>query len=209
MIKLLMSLALMLYVQYAYGATWNVQSKEYSIETDKIAHIEGYIDLSTQVKFKVDMIETKNLPGARLIIIDSPGGEVDIGLDIMKTMEDEKKLGVKEVCLVIGQASSMAFNFLTHCDVRLAVKGSSFLVHKVETVSIDMSFHMNGMRKTAHNLRIEAARLDALDEQFRVANAQAMGMDLPDYDFCANKETVWHTGMLHVRKYLTGVAIVK
>lgn len=169
------------------------------IKTIKISHITGIIDQNSAAQFLAETYATAALPGARIIFIDSPGGYIDSGQLMLNVMESERKQGVKQVCVVTGSASSMAFNFLTHCDVRMATADSRFVVHKAE---MDLP---PGVRHTAANLRLLANELDKEDEQFRQANSKAMHLTLPQYDAATAAEMLWTADQLHLMHYLNSI----
>jgi ATP-dependent protease ClpP protease subunit len=172
------------------------------VSTAKIATITERVSPDTARKFDMEYAVTQHLPGDRLVLIDSPGGDVAAGNDMIRTMETEKGLGIRQVCVVFHSASSMAFNFLTHCDVRLALPKASMLMHKIATGGIDCV----STRCTAKYLRNYATDLDEVDEPFRQANAKALGMTLKDYDLFCEQEHIWTTETLLARHYLQGVA---
>lgn len=171
----------------------------------KVAHIEHPIDGAQYEMFDKEMADTADLPGARIILIDSPGGDVYIGDMMVRLMKAEQARGVKEICVVEKGAHSMAFNFLTNCDVRLAIKGAFSVVHKVAAGGIDEL----GGRHTAQWFRHQADILEKLDEPYRQANARAMGLSLEDYDLYADEETPWSATTLVLMGYFQGFAVIK
>jgi ATP-dependent protease ClpP protease subunit len=66
---------------------------------------------------------------ADVIVIEwnSPGGEVDSGFLLGKAIEEST---VPVVCVVDGQADSMAFWLLQSCPVRLMTKRSYLMIHE-------------------------------------------------------------------------------
>lgn len=63
------------------------------------------------------------------LIIDSPGGETPTGFTFISTMEAAKQAGIHLVCWVPRQASSMAFQILTHCSERHILRYTTLLWH--------------------------------------------------------------------------------
>ncbi len=173
------------------------------ITTDKVSYLTGMIDKTSEKAYMTSLINTIALPGPRIVVIDSPGGYVDSGEAILQAMKREQAAGTKQVCVVMGGASSMAFNFLTFCDVRLATRNSHMLVHKVEAGQLNPE-----MRTTAKNLRDIAEILDRTDEPYRRANAKAMHLQLIDYDKLCDNETFWRSPELLARGYLQGIVTV-
>lgn len=66
------------------------------------------------------------------LVINSPGGEVFAGLDLLKHLETTKAIhGIHVTCTVDMMAASMGFVILQDsvCDARLATRRSIFLGH--------------------------------------------------------------------------------
>lgn len=181
----------------------SIKSNEANIflSTNKIARAHGEVDKELYLSFKEEMENTKNIDGDRLILIDSPGGRIDYGDKMIELLEQEKLNGVRIVCYVEKSAHSMAFNLLTHCDVRLMNKLSLALVHKIAFSELEDS-----ERLTAVRLRKLAAYLDKADEKYRTLNSIAMDLTTEEYDYYADRETYWTPESLYKRKYLQGFA---
>jgi len=62
-----------------------------------------------------------------LIEINSPGGETDPGFKLMKAIE---RFPAKVVCVVDGEADSMASYIFVGCDVRAMTKRSVLMIHQ-------------------------------------------------------------------------------
>ena len=65
------------------------------------------------------------------LLINSPGGDVNGGLELITHMDAFKANGGDIRCFVYGNATSMAFWILTHCTKRYAVTNSHLLFHRV------------------------------------------------------------------------------
>ncbi len=63
------------------------------------------------------------------ITINSPGGDVGAGMTLIDAMRAAKRRGIGIVCIVDGQASSMAAYLLQICSVRVVRAGSFILFH--------------------------------------------------------------------------------
>lgn len=170
------------------------------LNSAKVAHLYGEVNPLMDAKHALEVYLTTSIPGDRLVLINSPGGFIDAGQRIIDRMTKEQAQGVRQVCVVTGEAHSMAFNILTHCDVRIAYPGAKMLVHKVATTGIPKD-----IRGTARNLRRIAAILDQEDEPYRHANACAMHLTIRDYDSLADHETVWSAQTLLKRGYLHAI----
>lgn len=175
------------------------------LNTSKVMHIIGEIEPNMLYKIATEQLLTIGIPGDRLVMISSPGGRVDVGSMIMNMLEMEQKMGTRLVCVVLGDASSMAFNILTHCDVRLSITHSHFLVHKVAMGGLEG----DSERLTSITLRKYAAKLDEVDQPFRLANAKAMHLSQVDYDYFAENERIWDEQTLLIKRYLHGIAHIE
>lgn len=195
-------LALLLLLLPKQAQAAHIVSKEafLDINTDRVTHVTGYIDEKSLFTFEKEFFETLHSVGPRLVIINSPGGDVGVGLQMVQLLEVEKAAGIKLICVVEDMASSMAFNLLTHCDVRLAKRHAHMVVHKIAVGGLGGPF----IRLTARKLREIARNLDLADEQFRVENARAMHLSLADYDLFANAERNWSAAKLLKMGYLQG-----
>lgn len=175
------------------------ESAHIDINTDKVTSIEGEINTMSEISFMASLRDTASLSGPRVILINSPGGRVDAGAAIIEQLEADKASGVQEICVVMGGASSMAFNILTHCNVRLAVPDAFMVVHKI------FYSDMPNVKPTARNLKMLAAELDMMDEPYRQGNSKAMGLTLEQYDRYADLETAWTSQALFSMHYLDGI----
>lgn len=167
----------------------------------KVSHIKGVINQEAVQTYYEETKATLDLPGDRTVYIDSLGGALDSGQTIIDMMEAEKSHGVKIVCIVNTEATSMAFNVLTHCDRRYAKRTTRFLVHKAALGGWDPN-----LRLTVKNLRTEANEIDRVDEVYRRDNARAMHMSLSEYDNNADEERTWSAAEMLKMGYLSGYA---
>jgi ATP-dependent protease ClpP protease subunit len=194
----LVTAALFLLSLPAHAFYVNAHNGNVDLHTAKVAHVVGEVDRNSTMQFLMELRMTSGIPGDRLIVINSPGGEVRAGERMLRAIDAEKAAGVRIVCLVTGEASSMAFNILTHCDVRLATSDSQMTVHKIALGGLDGS----GERLTAETLRRIAEDMDRADDLFRRSNAVAMHLSLSAYDEYARKETRWSARTLLSQGYL-------
>lgn len=164
------------------------------LDTDKIVIINDEINRPAYYSYLEQAVNTFKIPGPRVIIINSPGGEVDSGRLIIDRIEEEKRTGVKMVCIGVDEVSSMAFNIMSHCDIRMAKKTTKFLVHKIRT-------YMQGVM-TIERLRELADRLEKEDKEFSDLNAKLMHLSPKQYNKFAVAETYWSGTTLLKQKYL-------
>lgn len=184
------------------GETIHIKSEGVDITTAKVARMEGMVDSTMERKFIGALFAHRNDDGPQIILINSRGGRVDSGKRMIEAMAAFKTSPT--VCVVEGDAMSMAFNFLSFCDVRLATKGSLLLAHKM---AIGGMLPMD-VRVTAKFLRQVADDMDKEEDQFRLQNAKAMGLSLPQYDVISDQEVMWEADSLVRGGYLQGIVTV-
>jgi len=181
----------------------SVQGIGYSFQTNKVVVIAGDIDQDMTNSVALQLKATESMIGPRLVEIRSPGGMVSEGKKIIAMLDQERRrTHEKMVCVVIDGAHSMAFNILTHCDVRLATSSATMVVHKI-AIGGDP-----GIRMTARNLRLLADEIDEYDEYWAASNAKAMHISRKDYDKYADAERRWTSRELLELHYLDYVVIV-
>lgn len=185
----------------------HVVSKEAGIDikTTKVAHLVGEVHNGLAASFLQEILITSGIPGDRVILIDSPGGLVTAGDTMIEAIEIEKSRGIRQICVVESIAYSMAFNFLSHCDVRLALPKAKLMAHKIALGGIDCITQ----RCTAIRLQelVDDMRRD--DLPYRKYNADAMHLTLKEYDIYADNDHIWSVDALRKLKYLHGVAAVQ
>lgn len=188
----------LLFSETALAAT--VKGLRGGFSTQKTIVLVGVIDEAMTNSVYVQMKLTENLPGPRLVIIKSPGGMVSEGKKIIQMLEQERaRTNQKLVCAVMGAAHSMAFNLLTHCDVRLATPDSRMVAHKVALGG------MPGERMSAKNMRKMADDMDKIDKQLNEDNRKAMHLSAEEYDTYADAEREWKAQELLEMHYLDDI----
>lgn len=117
--------------------------------------------------------QLKGAPPVVVFEIDSPGGQIMLGLKFIKEINHYRKQGLKTVCVVDPYAASMGFVFLqAACDVRLMTKGAVLLAHRgsagAEGTVEEMEESVQFLQAMNFALsEIEAARLNITVEEFR------------------------------------------
>lgn len=112
--------------------------------------------------------------GDRLILfrLNSYGGSVFAGQDLILHVEEAKKRGVRIQCVVDHKAYSMGAVFVESvCDERLATPRSTILFHNASTQA----------EGTANQLREDAEFLEALNAAMSLTVAQRIGMPVDEY----------------------------
>lgn len=194
--KLLISLLLLITTQ---AQALHVQNEEIGIDIDtkKVSHIVGELTVEFLVKWKQELFNTRGLPGERVVVISSPGGLVSVADEVTLDIENERAKGVKMICAVIHEASSGAFNILSHCDVRLATRDTKMLAHKTRRAGMFGSL-------TARQCRKLANEIDKIDAPLRALNIKEMHVTPKEYDRRADNEMFWTAEELHARGYIHG-----
>jgi len=179
---------------------FNIPTK-LNIDNSKVTAIVGPIDEAMAASVELQLMSNKDLPGDRLVLIESPGGSVQAAATIIKLLEAEKLRGFKLVCVAVGFAHSAAFNILSHCDVRYATVGAEMLVHKIAIGGANE-------RLTAKNLRKIAAEIDAMNKSIDLYNANKMHLTLAEYNKKADAETTWSALELVKLGYLEDIVTI-
>jgi ATP-dependent protease ClpP protease subunit len=117
------------------------------------------------------------------LVINSPGGSVYPGLQIMSAIEVAQSRGVTVRCFVPVLAASMAFQILSVCDERYVLQYSLLLFHPAR------SMLMGGF--LADELEYQGAQLRRLDDKLKNELAARLGMDRKEYDYHYSHETLW------------------
>lgn len=125
------------------------------------------------------------------IVINSPGGNVYTGLQLMSAIHIAQQRGVKVRCFVPVLAASMAFQILSVCDERYTLQYSLLLFHPARAML------MGGF--LAEELEYQGAQLKQLDEQLKSDLAARLGMDSKEYDYHYRNETLWLAPALNER----------
>lgn len=201
---LIFAICLLLKASQAFAIQVVSKGAGINIDSEKVAHIGGDIGYLSSVGFEIEMNATSHLPGDRIIIINSTGGYVYIGEQILEAIDAERAAtGERVVCGVDKTAMSMAFNILTRCDVRLAVANATFMFHPIYMKSVTCR---GGCKPKT--LRKIAKDLEKSDEPYRHANSKALGLAPTDYDVFADNDTIWRADKLLRMGYLHGIVEV-
>jgi ATP-dependent protease ClpP protease subunit len=96
-------------------------------------------------------------PQAIVLEISSPGGEVDAGFLLMKAVE---RSHAPVVCVVDGEAASMAFAILQSCSRRAMTTRSSLLAHQISVSVQNFGGNEKDWRNVAEMLRVAGEALD-------------------------------------------------
>jgi ATP-dependent protease ClpP protease subunit len=198
--KKLLVLLLLLCSQTVYALHITDSKHFVSIDTDKVVYLTGEIKPGFTVAIVAGQIlKTMTESGDRIVVINSRGGDVDTGKEIISMLRQEKAMfRGRIVCVVDGDAMSMAFSLLTFCDVRYATAKSHMIFHDAYVT------HLEG-QLNPKNLREAADELERQDMPRREKDRAALHMTLPEYRKHADAETNWTASDLLNRQYLNAI----
>lgn len=107
-------------------------------------------------------------PQAVVIDIDSGGGEFDAGFAIVKAIEAST---IPIICVVDGEASSMAFYILQSCDTRVMTSRSTLMWHSVSLAGMPVNAtNIDGLRQRLDVMN--AASLAHVSKKLKIAPAE-------------------------------------
>lgn len=132
--------------------------KSYTCIPKRTVYVEGDIGIETITPI-MKTFELSETPGDISVYIDSPGGSVDMG-NALKTalMKARKKTNI--ICVVNGEADSMAFSLLEVCDKTYVTTKSSLMFHE-PYMEINGTYDSKTLKKYA----IEAKNTEKQMEQ--------------------------------------------
>jgi ATP-dependent protease ClpP protease subunit len=121
-------------------------------------------------------------PASVTLVIDSPGGGVYAGLDLIEAMQNAQYRGTHITCAVPRLAASMASFILEACDVRLMGKQAALLFH---TVSISMA---SGNRWDLVRL---AKEMDSLNRRLAIFVSGRLTISFDEYQARVEDTDYW------------------
>lgn len=89
------------------------------------------------------------------LIINSPGGSIEVGDKIIQATSIAKARGHKVRCAVVGMAASMAFSVLGHCSERFALDRAQLLYHPPRVFLMGEAITSDIAASMAHYLKKE------------------------------------------------------
>ncbi len=136
------------------------------------------LDMAAQV---IGLAEKSKKPIS--IVINSPGGSIYVGLQLMSAIDVVQKRGVKVRCFVPVIAASMAFQILSVCDERYTLQYSLLLFHPARAPLMGSY--------TYDELEYQGAQLRQLDNKLKNDLAKRIGMPRKEFDYHYQHETLW------------------
>lgn len=171
--------------------------------------IEGLISRGTMspiMKYLTAAVSSKTVPNEVTLILNSPGGEINVGSQFIYLMRSAQAQGTKFTCVVHNLAASMAFSILLACDKRVTNNHALLLWHRARVGGVGQG-GLTG--PAALNLGQE---LVSHDEDIMVEIKKAFDSAIPDdqLQFHFEMET-FHLGSTLSRrapKFITAMDVI-
>lgn len=116
-------------------------------------------------------------------LINSPGGAVLPGIQVISAMNIAKARGVRFICAAPVMAASMGFQFLVNCDERYVFKYSLLLWHPMK------QFIMGGMDK--EDLLYASKKIRSLEKPLLAELFEALRISRKEFLYHYRHETMW------------------
>jgi len=123
-----MLLRFLVVIGLLFGLASDSWSKTLQLDQKKTVRIRGIINSQILLKGR-EMMDMAKGADEITLLINSPGGIVNMGLMFIDLMEAAKARGTKIRCIVPNLAASMAFHILAHCDSRYTLSSAVLLWH--------------------------------------------------------------------------------
>jgi ATP-dependent protease ClpP protease subunit len=176
---------------FVLATTVPAKTAAFVADKDRTVYVRGEIDGSALLQAaEVMRLATKSTAPITLVI-NSPGGNVYTGLQLMSAIGVAQQRGVTVRCFVPVLAASMAFQILSICDERYTLQYSLLLFHPARAF-------LNGAF-LAEDLEYAGEQLRQLDDRLKSELAARLGMDRAEYDFHYRRETMWLASDLNDR----------
>lgn len=138
--------------------------------SDSRAELIGGVD-DASVAPIISALEDTDSGSTLVLVIDSPGGSVGAGLELIREMKRAQRRGVSVVCVVDGTAASMAALVLQVCDVRGVTPGSVILFHRASS----------GCEGNASEMKRCVATLEEWDRMLAILASAKLRISLEEY----------------------------
>lgn len=141
--------------------------------------------IGTEVVAKANQVEKLSAASSDPItfVINSPGGQVLPGLQLISAMRVAKLRGVQIRCFVPIMAASMAFQFLAECSERYGMANTLLLFHP-------MSMGVSGSFTQAQFLYF-SRQLGLLEKPLRDDLIRLMQINPKTFEYHYRNETMW------------------
>ncbi len=117
------------------------------------------------------------------IVINSPGGSIHAGLQLMSAIHVAQQRGTQVRCFVPVLAASMAFQILSVCDERYTLQYSLLLFHPARVFLFGPYM--------ADDLAYQSDQLRLVEDRLKNDLAARIGLDRKEFDYHYSHETLW------------------
>ena len=198
-IKIIDSIALSLVIALCLAASTVGYANPPVLDVAKAMVIDGPITGGSIAPLKQALLQElasgKVRPELQLII-NSPGGSVFAGFQVISVLKAAKEKGMHLTCIVPSLAASMAFQILLQCDERHVLNESLLLWHRARVMGINKPM-------TGPELAHLGQELEETDNSIMDDLLATIDMSKEDIAYHFNHET------LHLGKALCGTKTSK
>lgn len=154
-------------------------------DTGRTFYVTGVIDFSSiEVANAIERASAAKSAPIH-IVINSPGGIVDAGKQVIQAMDIAQQRGSPVICTVGMLAASMAFQMLSHCTERYALKSTLLLFHPSRVF-------VRNSALTADEMLLISSELKKIDVKADKDNIEMMSADRKWYKMHNTNETLWN-----------------
>jgi len=121
------------------------------------------------------------------LVLNSPGGSVYVGLQMLSAMRAARARGVEFRCLTTLMSASMAFQILAYCDKRYALEHTLLLWHSMRGGNENL---------TAEDHKYEGAKTQLLEAGLIRYLIQALNISTKEFFYHRARETLWTASTL-------------
>lgn len=175
--KFYLSLCALLLSSSAFGST-------FVANPDRTVYLRGPV--ADNALTIATNIEKLSRAGSQPIdmIINSPGGSIITGLQIISAMEVAKQRGITIRCFVPMLAASMGFQVFAHCSERYVLEQSLLLWHPARIFVLFGAF-------TSGELLYQGRELKKIEAPLARYLIRVMGVDTKFFNYHYRHETLW------------------
>lgn len=185
-------IGLVMMAQLAPASTFSVPESD----ADRAIYLYGVIGGRSALDLAAKLEKMSEDERPIYIVINSPGGEVLTGLQIVSGIRLAKSRGVQVKCLVGMLAASMASIIFDECSERYALSQSLLLWHSIAT-NVGGGFFSMGVRMTPDLARTMAVSMEMLQQDIPKRLQQHLGFDDKTWHYLFDGESFITASWLH------------
>jgi ATP-dependent Clp protease protease subunit len=139
------------------------------LKSDNFVSIQGQINENVAAKFIKEILQIKK--HKIYIYIDSPGGNIMDGNDMIQVM-DALSYSNKEIICIADNAASMAFAFLQSCPNRYIMRDSILMQHQMSA----------GVKGQYENMKTRMQLLESINKRLKQKQADRIGLTIDEFN---------------------------